>query len=46
MKRKQHEKKTSGLIDLGAASRETKAMTFGSDDSKSGLWVHAGLTLD
>jgi len=46
MKRDPYEKKTSGVIDLGAASRETKAMTFGSDDSKSGLWVHSGLTLD
>jgi hypothetical protein len=34
------------LIDLGSASRETKAMTFGADDSKAGLWVHAGLKLD
>lgn len=46
MKREQHEKRTSGVIDLGAASRKTKAMTFGADDSKSGLWVHAGLTFD
>ena len=34
------------LINLGPASRETKAMTFGADDSKAGLWVHAGLKLD
>jgi hypothetical protein len=46
MKREQHEQKSSGLIDLGAASRETKAMTFGADDSKAGLWIPAGLFRD
>lgn len=34
------------VIDLGCASRETKAMPYGADDSKAGLWLHAGLTLD
>lgn len=34
------------LIDLGSASGETRAMTYGADDSKAGLWLHAGLTPD
>ena len=33
-------------IELGAVSRETKAMTFGADDSKAGLWISAGLKAD
>jgi hypothetical protein len=36
----------SDLIDLGAAREETRAMTFGADDSKAGLWLMPGLTLD
>jgi hypothetical protein len=46
MKREQREKKSSALIDLGAASRETKAMPYGADDSKTGLWIQTGLTRD
>ena len=46
MKRKQHEKKFADLIDLGAASCKTKAMTYGADDSKAGLWIPTGLILD
>lgn len=34
------------VIDLGPASRETRAMPYGADDSKAGLWLHAGLTPD
>jgi hypothetical protein len=34
------------VIDLGSATRETRAMPYGADDSKAGLWLQAGLTLD
>lgn len=34
------------LIDLGRASNETRAMPYGADDSKAGLWLQAGLTSD
>jgi hypothetical protein len=34
------------LTDLGAASEETRAMTYGADDSKGGLWILPGLSLD
>ena len=46
MNREDENKVQVQLIDLGAASQETKAMTFGADDSKGGLWIPAGLTLD
>lgn len=36
----------SELIDLGAASEETRAMTYGADDHKAGLWLMPGLSLD
>lgn len=36
----------SDLIDLGAASAETRALTYGADDSKGGLWLMPGLSLD
>ena len=34
------------LIDLGAASEQTRSMTSGSDDHKAGLWLLAGLLPD
>lgn len=34
------------LIDLGAASDETRSMTSGADDHKAGLWLAAGLLPD
>jgi len=34
------------LIDLGAAGEETRAMTYGADDHKAGLWLMPGLSLD
>lgn len=37
---------TGDLIDLGAASEQTGAMTYGADDHKAGLWLMAGLSLD
>ncbi|MGN6848021.1 MAG: hypothetical protein ACTHJK_00870 [Sphingomicrobium sp.] len=46
MKREQADRKSPRLIDLGAASVETKALTYGADDSKVGLWPMSGLRLD
>lgn len=46
MNDQQDDRETMDLLDLGAASEETKAMTFGADDSKAGLWLMPGLSLD
>jgi hypothetical protein len=46
MQNERNDDHTSDLIDLGAASEETRAMTFGADDHKAGLWLMAGLSLD
>lgn len=46
MKHEHIEDEASELIDLGAASEETRAMTYGADDHKAGLWVMPGLSVD
>lgn len=46
MKHQLDEENASDLIDLGAASEQTRAMTYGADDHKAGLWLMAGLSLD
>ena len=46
MKDERNEDGTSELIDLGAASELTRAMTYGADDHKAGLWIMAGLSRD
>ena len=46
MKHERSEDNDSDLIDLGAASDETRSMTYGADDHKAGLWLMAGLSLD
>jgi hypothetical protein len=46
MKNERNSDDAGDLIELGAASQETRAMTFGADDTKGGLWVMPGLTLD
>lgn len=46
MKHELSEDSVSDLIDLGAASEKTGAMTYGADDHKAGLWLMAGLSLD
>lgn len=46
MKSERCEDDLSDLIDLGVASKETRAMTYGADDHKAGLWLAAGLSLD
>lgn len=42
----ERDESASDLVDLGAASDETRAMTYGADDHKAGLWLMAGLSLD
>jgi hypothetical protein len=34
------------LIDLGAASTETRGLPWGMDDFQAGLYVHAGLSAE
>jgi hypothetical protein len=46
MKHQLDEDNSNDLIDLGAASEQTRAMTYGADDHKAGLWLMAGLSLD
>ena len=46
MKHERSEDDTSDLIDLGTATEETRAMTYGADDHKAGLWLMPGLSLD
>jgi hypothetical protein len=46
MKDERSQDNASDLIDLGAASKETGAMTYGADDHKAGLWLMAGLSRD
>jgi hypothetical protein len=46
MKHERSENDADDLIDLGAASAETRAMTYGADDHKAGLWLMPGLSLD
>lgn len=46
MKDERNEDSASDLIDLGAASEQTRAMTYGADDHKAGLWIMAGLSRD
>jgi len=46
MNEERNEDRPSDLIDLGAASEETRSMTYGADDHKAGLWLMAGLSPD
>ena len=46
MKNERDDHEAMDLIDLGAASEETRAMTYGADDHKAGLWLMAGLSPD
>lgn len=46
MKDERNEDTGTDLLDLGAASEETRALTYGADDSKGGLWLMPGLSLD
>lgn len=46
MKHERNEVNPNDLIDLGAASEETRAMTYGADDHKAGLWLMPGLSVD
>lgn len=46
MKQERHEDSASDLIELGAASEATRAMTYGGDDHKAGLWLMPGLSDD
>lgn len=46
MKHERNEDDARDLIDLGAASEQTRAMTYGADDHKAGLWLMPGLSVD
>lgn len=46
MKDERNEDTGGDLLDLGAASEKTRALTYGADDSKGGLWLMPGLSLD